>query len=151
MPAALISDHHPEVPGHRSRACPRSALNALVSKSPKSTDSHPLRMAVSILSGRWYWIAVDDEIVHHHQSDADAYRDDAMASSAFLLPDRCIMFGPSSALGRCQHCVPRPLRRRLHSEWPGRESGQNRTPIFMTRTPVCSRVALRLERRDEQA
>src|SRR5260221_13706097 len=53
MPAALISDHHPEVPGHRSRACPRSALNALVSKSPKSTDSHPLRMAVSMLSGRW--------------------------------------------------------------------------------------------------
>src|SRR3984893_6840454 len=70
--------------------------------------------------------------MHHHQSDADAYRDDAMASSAFLLPS------------------PRPLRRRLHSEWPGRESGQNRTPIFMTRTPVCSRVALRLERRDEQ-
>src|SRR2546430_9452307 len=49
MPAALISDHHPEVPGHRSRACPRSALNALVSKSPKSTDSHPLRMAVTRL------------------------------------------------------------------------------------------------------
>ena len=28
----------------------------------------------------------------HHQSDADAYRDDRMASSVFLLPDRCILF-----------------------------------------------------------
>jgi hypothetical protein len=27
-----------------------------------------------------------------HQSDADADRDDRMASSAFLLPDRCTLF-----------------------------------------------------------
>src|SRR6266545_3374062 len=28
----------------------------------------------------------------HHQSDADAHRDDRMASSVFLLPDRCMLF-----------------------------------------------------------
>jgi hypothetical protein len=30
--------------------------------------------------------------LHHHLSDADAYRDDRRASSAFLLPDRCMLF-----------------------------------------------------------